>query len=90
MSVITVRVPKNLKRRMSKFKNVNWSEVVREAILERIAVEERLGSKDWGLIRSAVKEMDELMEVVEARGGKCDYDSAETIRNWRDVRAWRG
>jgi predicted nucleic acid-binding protein len=54
MSIITVRVPKNLKRRMSKFKNVNWIEVVREAVLERIAVEEKLENKDWGLIRKAV------------------------------------
>ncbi|MBO3754072.1 MAG: hypothetical protein FGF53_04245 [Candidatus Brockarchaeota archaeon] len=90
MSVITVRVPRSLKRRMSRFKNVNWSEVIREAILERIAVEEKLGDKDWELVRKAAKETDRLREAVEARDGKCDYDSTETIRNWREIRIWRG
>ncbi|MEM3467085.1 MAG: hypothetical protein QW566_11495 [Candidatus Jordarchaeales archaeon] len=75
---------------MSRFKNVNWSEVIREAILERIAVEEKLEDKDWELIRRASKETDRLRGSVEARDGKCDYDSAETIRNWREIRIWRG
>ncbi|MBO3840306.1 MAG: hypothetical protein QXN75_06825 [Thermoproteota archaeon] len=89
MSIITVRVPKSLKRRMSRFKNVNWSEVIREAILERIVIEEKSADKDLELIRKAVKEMDELRCDIEARNGKCDYDSAETIREWREIRVWR-
>ncbi len=90
MGVITVRIPEDLKKRMKRLKNVNWSEVVREAILERILVEEKLVDKDWSLIRKAAEEMDELRKMIEARDGKCDYDSAGTIRNWRDIRSWKG
>ena len=90
MGVITVRIPEDLRKRMKRLKNVNWSEVVREAILERILVEEKLVGKDWSLVRKAAEEMDELRKMIEARDGKCDYDSAETIRNWRDIRSWKG
>ncbi len=35
MSVkITIRIPKELKKRIERFKNINWSEVVRKAIKE--------------------------------------------------------
>jgi hypothetical protein len=89
MGIITVRISESLRRRMKRLKNVNWSEVVREAILERVIAEEKLRDKDWNLIKRAVREMDELRESIEAKYGKCDYDSAETIRKWRDIRAWR-
>ncbi|MCD6444120.1 hypothetical protein J7L70_03840 [Candidatus Bathyarchaeota archaeon] len=42
MPTITVRIPEDLKKRMRRIKGVNWSEVVRKAILERVMVEERL------------------------------------------------
>jgi len=89
MSTITVRIPEGLKKRMSRIKGVNWSEVVRRAIVERVIIEEKLGNKNWDLVRKAAGETDELRMKLEARYGRCDYDSAETIRRWRDLRAWR-
>jgi hypothetical protein len=89
MPTISVRIPEDLRRRMSQIKGVNWSEVVRRAILEKIVIEERIGSKNWDLVRRAGKEADELRMKLEAKYGKCNYDSAETIRCWRDARTWR-
>lgn len=40
-AVITIRIDRELRRRMKALKGVNWSQIVREAILKRIAVEER-------------------------------------------------
>lgn len=87
---ITVRIPEGLRRRMDRIKGVNWSEVVRRAILERVMLEEKAEGKDWDAVRRAAKEADELRTKLEAKHGKCDYDSAETIRCWRDARAWKG
>jgi len=90
MPTITVRIPEDLKKRMRRIKGVNWSEVVRKAILERVMVEERLRGRDWGLVEKAAGEIDKLRMEIQAVYGRCDYDSAETIRCWRDARVWRG
>lgn len=42
MSVITIRIPRELKEKIKRYSHVNWSEVVREAIVRRIRIEERL------------------------------------------------
>ncbi len=37
MSTITLSIPEDLKREMEEFKEMNWSEVARAAIRERVA-----------------------------------------------------
>ena len=76
-----VRIPREVKAKMRRYKNVNWSEVARKAILERLAVEEARE----GMLR-AYKEMDAIrMELLKSLG-PTDYDSAEMIRYWRELR----
>ncbi|MGQ9469687.1 MAG: hypothetical protein ACUVTD_07720 [Nitrososphaerales archaeon] len=55
MSVITLRIPKELKDAIKKHADVNWSEVVREAIVKKIEIEERL---------EAIKKIDEIKKRV--------------------------
>ncbi|MEM2931098.1 MAG: hypothetical protein QW797_09620 [Thermoproteota archaeon] len=55
MSVITIRIDDETRRKMRALKTVNWSHVVREAILKRIELEER---------REALKRMDALTKRV--------------------------
>lgn len=55
MSVITIRIDKEVKRRMRAIKGVNWSQVVREAILKRIEIEER---------KEVVRRINELTRLV--------------------------
>jgi len=86
MPTITVRIPEDLKKRMRRIKGVNWSEVIRKAILERVMIEERLRERDWSLVEKAAGEIDKLRMEIQAMYGRCDYDSAETIRCWRDAR----
>jgi len=52
-------------------------------------MEERFRGKDWSLIEETAKRIYELRMKLEARYGRCTYDSAETIRCWRDARTWR-
>jgi predicted transcriptional regulator len=86
---ITIRIPDALKRKMDRVKDVNWSEVVRRAITDRLKIEEKLKTKNWDLVARAFKKSDGIRESLEKACGKTDYDSAETIRSWRDARLWK-
>jgi len=73
MSVkITVRIPRELKERMDRFKYINWSDVIRKAIEERVREEE-------------VKRALEVMEEI-SRKAKAKKPSAEVVREFRDYR----
>jgi len=55
LSVITLRIPSELKEKIKELRGINWSEVVREAIARRITIEERL---------EATKKIDEAKKRV--------------------------
>ena len=78
MSVITVRIDRETKRRMKQMKEVNWSEVVRRAIRERMNQED---SPDKAL---AVM-LNERLRIRAPKG----YDSTEVIRAGRDSVRWQ-
>ena len=72
MSNVTVRVPEELKDRMQRCKDINWSEVARQAFEEAARREE---------IQRAAAEMDKLR--VES---KIKWDGTREIRKWRDAK----
>lgn len=73
MSVkLTVRIPRELKERMDRFSHVNWSDVVRRAIEEKVREEE---------VKWAFRVMDDIS--AKARPGR---PPAEVIREFRDRR----
>jgi len=69
---ITVRIPLELKKRMEKYLNVNWSDVVRKAIEEKLRELE---------VEEALKVMDEI-----ASKAKPTKPLAGVIREFRDGR----
>ena len=71
MSNVTVRVPDELKGRMKRCKNINWSEVARKAFEEAARREE---------IQCAAAAIDKLR--VES---KIKWDGTKEIRKWRDA-----
>ena len=71
MSNITVRVPEELKGRMKRCKNVNWSNVARKAFEDAAHREE---------IQCAAVAIKNLRS-----GSKADWDGAKEIRKWRDA-----
>jgi predicted transcriptional regulator len=84
MSIVSFRVDEELKKKMERNRSVNWSEVVRRAISERIELEERLESErsvDFSLISDAVKGIAQLRRKTSGR-----WSGAEEIRKWRDLR----
>ena len=75
MSTITVRVDPEVKRRMRRLSYVNWSEVVREAILRRLEEEERRRVAEALLINERLR-----------RRAPEGWSSVEVIRRWRRQR----
>jgi len=71
MSNITVRVPEELKRRMKRCKNVNWSDVARKAF------EDAARREEMQFAAEAIKNL--RLE------SKADWDGAKAIRKWRDA-----
>lgn len=84
MSVVTVRVDDDLKAKMEKLKHVNWSEVIRRAIAERVMVEETLTAKrtiNVSLLEEAMRNQDLLRAKTTGR-----WSGVEEIRRWRELR----
>jgi len=77
--VVSCRVDEETKRRMERLRYVNWSEVMRRAILRKIE-EESKREVDPELVEEAIRIMDEVRRPV--RG----YNGTEEIRRWREER----
>jgi len=86
VATITVRLPEELKKRMSLFSDVNWSEVVREALMERLELEfRRRKMSDVERVREGSAVAGRIYEALLSTYGKIPYNSAELIRRWRDA-----
>ncbi|MCS4539828.1 MAG: hypothetical protein HYU03_03950 [Thaumarchaeota archaeon] len=78
MSIITVRVDRQTKKKMEQFKDVNWSEVVRKAIREKIE-----GTRRSNLALAVL--LNERIRLKAPMG----YNSTSVIREWRDSVRWK-
>jgi hypothetical protein len=78
MAVITMRIGDDLKKKMETMKEINWSEVARKAIEEKIRETELWERVDVAKLRDAAKDTDSLRRSVEG------WDSTEEIRRWRE------
>ena len=87
LAVITVRVPDRLRKEMRKVKSVNWSALLRGAIQARIEVERRATGRDWERVREAGARADTIYKEMASKYGYIDFNSAETIRYWREARS---
>lgn len=81
MEVVSVKVDKELKEKMKRFSNVNWSETIREAIRRAVAEEELKGRRvDPGEILEACRLTDSVRKTAHG------WSSTEEIRKWREAR----
>ncbi len=78
MPVISVRISKELKEKMDRMKHIKWSEVIRQAIVEKINQEEGRNMAKAVLITERIRNSI-------ASGG----DTTEIIRYWREKRYGR-
>ncbi len=78
--VISFRISKELKEKMDRLKHINWSEVVRRAIVEEIRRQEMLLSRDPERALRASMLIDSLRRKAPG------WNSVEEIRRWREGR----
>ena len=80
VEVVSARVDEDTRRRMRRLRHVNWSEVVRAAIKEKIREEESRREVDPVEVEEALRLMDQV------RRPRPGFDGTEEIRKWRDLR----
>lgn len=70
MTVITIRIPEDLRRKMQRVK-VNWSEEIRRFIAQRVEEEERRESIERGLeILRGRKSVEKGFSALSVRGDR--------------------
>lgn len=80
---MSVRIDPETRRKMAEFRDVNWAEVIREAVARRVEIEESLRVPiDRRRALRAARRMDALRNSLP----RSDTDSTEEIRRWRDLR----
>ena len=75
MAIISVRVSDEIRKRMDRLKHINWSEVIRRAIIKTLEEEE-----GRNLARAVL-----LNEKIRKKAPE-GWDSTEIIRYWRQRR----
>ena len=76
-----MKVDKELRDKMRRFSNVNWSGTIREAIRRVVAEEELRGRRvDPEEVREASRLTDSIRRAAEG------WSSTEEIRKWREAR----
>ncbi len=80
MPTMSTKIPENLKKRIEKLSHINWSEVMRTAVLKRVEEEEkRIMDRDSKLIDHTIQIMDQLRR-------KAKGNTTEELRAWREIR----
>jgi len=83
MEVVSFKVDAATKRRMARIREINWSEVLRDAIRRRLELEERFRAPvNRVQAREAARRMDDFRRQI----GPSEYNSTREIQRWRDLR----
>ena len=81
MQVISIRVDDDVKRKMGRLSYINWSEVIRSAIAQKITEEERKQRRlDPEALMRAKESTDALRRLAPG------WSSVQEIRKWRELR----
>ncbi len=80
MPTMSTKIPENLKKRIEKLTHINWSEVMRSAILKRAEEEEkRIMDRNRKIIEQSSQKMDQLRR-------KAQENTTKELRAWREIR----
>jgi Arc/MetJ-type ribon-helix-helix transcriptional regulator len=86
MAQLTTRLPEQLKRQMEKMRDLNWSEIIREAIRASIHFKmKKRRFRNKRLVNQAVKKQNEIAEALSSRYDG-SWSGVEVIRYWRNHR----
>jgi hypothetical protein len=83
MDVMSTRIDPDTKRRMATLHDVNWAAVIRDALKERLEVEEEFrGPIDHRRALRGVHASDRIRERLQ----RSDFDATREVRKWRNSR----
>src|SRR5436309_13707280 len=83
MEVVSFKVDSATKRRMARIRDINWSEVLRDAIRRRLELEERLRTPiDRRQALEAARRMDEFRNQIGTR----EHNHPKESRRRHDLR----
>lgn len=92
MEVISAKVDKKTKEKMKRLPDVNWSEVIRKAISNKIR-EEELRKRTKPVDKNELAEAAKITDMIRAKHATASgekeeegWSSVEEIRKWRDAR----
>ncbi len=83
MDVMSIRIDADTRRRMARLDDINWAEVVRETLRERLELEEESRAP---LDRRRALRGARGMDALRGRLHAARFDSAREVRRWRDSR----
>lgn len=83
MTVFSLRIPEDLKKKMESLSNINWSEEIRFFLSIRIQEEIACRNIDPMRLERAVKSSNELKKIHIAEE---NWDSTQELKKWRDQR----
>lgn len=80
---MSIRIDPETRRRMAGFGDINWAELIRDMVKERLELEEEMRRPiDRRRARTAARHMDALRSTL----GTIHFDSTSEVRKWRDSR----
>lgn len=80
---MSVRVDPETRRRMADIPDVNWAEVIRQGLKERLEIEEELRRP---IDRRRSQRGRHVAEALRQALGRSQFDSTREVRKWRDSR----
>jgi metal-responsive CopG/Arc/MetJ family transcriptional regulator len=80
MATISFKIPEDLKREMDKYPQINWSEILRTLLQEKLKEMKRQRPIDRKKLQRAVESSNRL------RSETPNWDSTEVVRFWREHR----
>ncbi|MHA1253458.1 MAG: hypothetical protein ACTSRP_26015 [Candidatus Helarchaeota archaeon] len=83
MSVVSFKIDPELKKKMQKYKEINWSEFLRKMVEKRIKYEEELRTHKIDLLR-AINASNIIDNIRKKTSGS--WSGAKEIRKWRQIR----
>ena len=83
MTVFSVRIPGDLKKKMDDLSSINWSEEVRLYLRQRVQEEQERRNIDPLKLERASKSADDLRLIHKAESG---WNSTDELRKWREHR----
>jgi len=82
MEVVSFKIDSRLKKKMKQYKDINWSEILREAVEKRLILEEFFRNTSFD-VKKALKASSAIDTLRTKTSGS--WSGEEEIKHWRTL-----